>query len=79
MKPIGNIDPLASGRQTLSDEERKKIRRAKYQQQKEEGYQKLVELCRIGEYDAARQLANKNPKWGYEIIDGEVIELNDYY
>jgi hypothetical protein len=77
MKKIGDIDPFASGRPNLSDEEREKLRQARSQQQKEEGYQKLVDLCLIGEYDAARHLANRNPNWGYEIIDGEVMELND--
>ncbi|HAX76341.1 MAG TPA: hypothetical protein DCY88_11000 [Cyanobacteria bacterium UBA11372] len=79
MKKIGNIDPFASGRPHLSDEEREKLRQAKYQQQKEDGYQKLVELCRIGEYEAARHLANRNPHWGYQVIDGEIIELNDLH
>lgn len=79
MKKISNIDPFASGIANLSDEQREKLHQAKYQQQQEEGYQKLVELCRISEYDAARQLANRNPNWGYEIAAGEVIKLNDSY
>ena len=79
MKKISNIDPFASGRPHLSDEEREKLIQAKYQQQKEDGYQKLFELCRIGEYDAARHLANRNPNWGYEIINGEVMESNHSY
>lgn len=79
MKKISNIDPFASGRPNLSGQERERWRQAKSQQQKEEGYQMLVELCRICEYDAARHLANKNYNWGYEIIDGEVVELNDSY
>ncbi len=58
----------------LSEAEREKLRREKFQQQKEEGYQQLAELCRLGEYDAAKHLANQNPIWGYEIVDGIVME-----
>ena len=74
MKRIHDIDPIASGRPPLSEGEREQLRRAKLQQQKEEGYQYLVELCRIREYDAAQQLANRNPRWGYKIVDGIVME-----
>jgi hypothetical protein len=77
MKRIHDIDALASGRPPLSEEEREQLRHAKLQQQKEEGYQYLVELCRIGEYDAAQQLANRNPSWGYKIVDGIVMEKLD--
>ncbi len=77
MKQIRDIDTLSIGRPPLSEEEREQLRRAKLQQQKEEGYQYLVELCAIGEYDAATQLANRNPNWGYEIVDGVVIERFD--
>ncbi|MBD1877957.1 hypothetical protein [Coleofasciculus sp. FACHB-T130] len=77
MKRIGEIDAFSLGRPSLSDEERKNINRAKSQQQKEDGYQHLAELCRLGEYDAARQLANRNPSWGYEIVGGEVMDKSE--
>jgi hypothetical protein len=77
MKSIRDIDALALGRPNLSDEEREQLRQAQLQQQKEEGYQYLVELCRLGEYDAANQLANRNSIWGYKIVDGVVMERLD--
>lgn len=77
MKQVHDIDAMASGRPILSDQEREQLRRSKLQQQKEEGYQYLVELCCIGEYDAAKQLANRNLGWGYEVVDGVVSERLD--
>lgn len=74
MKPIRDIDALGQGRKIISDTEREKLRQQKFQQQKEKGYQQLAELCRLGEYNAAQQLANRNPSWGYEIIYGIVME-----
>lgn len=74
MKRIGDIDALGQGKRMLSEAEREKLRRQRLQQQKEEGYQQLAELCRLGEYDAARHLANRNPRWGYEIVEGVVME-----
>lgn len=77
MKPIRNIDAFVSGRRPLSDRERENLDRDTLQQQKEDGYQQLVELCRLGEYDAAKQLANRYPSWGYEIVDGVVMKRID--
>ncbi len=77
MKHINNIDALGLGRPTFSGEEREKQRQAKIQQQKDDGYQQLAELCRLGEYDAAKQLANRHPSWGYEVVDGVVRERSD--
>lgn len=77
MKRIEDIDALALGRRKLSYEEREKLRWERYQREKEEGYEQLAELCRLGEYDAARHLANRNPSWGYEIVDREVMERMD--
>lgn len=74
MKQINQIDPFDLGRTTLSDDEREKLRRERLQKQKEEGYQLLAELCYLGEYDAAKKLANQNQNWGYEIVYGEVME-----
>lgn len=77
MKKINKIDGLSLGRMPLSPKERDNLLQEKLQKQKEEGYQLLAEFCRLGEYDAARNLANKNSIWGYEIIDGEVMEKED--
>jgi DNA-binding FadR family transcriptional regulator len=77
MKHIKNIDALGLRRSTFSGEEREKQRQAKIQQQKDDGYQQLAELCRLGEYDAAKQLANRHPSWGYEVVDGVVRERSD--
>ena len=74
MKRINRIDGLSLGRKPLSSKERDYLRQEKLQNQKEEGYQLLAEFCRLGEYDVARNLANKNSSWGYEIVDGEVME-----
>ncbi|MDF0556137.1 hypothetical protein [Kamptonema sp. UHCC 0994] len=77
MKQISDINPLELGREPLSEKAREKLRRERIQQEKENGYQLLAELCYLGEYDAAKQLANRNQKWGYEIVDGAVMEMID--
>ena len=77
MEKIGKIDVMALGRPNSSPQEREKLQGAKLQQQKEDGYQQLVELCRLGEYHAAKQLADRNYQWGYEVVDGVVIEKLD--
>ena len=77
MKRISDINPLGEGRPSLSEKERKKLRRERWQREREEGYQKLVELCNLGEYDMAKQLANRNSNWGYEIVDNIVMERID--
>lgn len=77
MEKINRIDGFTLGRIPLSPRERDNLRQEKRQKQREEGYQLLAELCRLGEYDAARNLANKNSSWGYEIVDGEVMEKED--
>lgn len=77
MEKIGKIDVMALGRPNISEQEKEKLQGAKLQQQKEEGYQQLAELCRLGEYHAAKQLADRNPQWGYEVVDGVVIERID--
>lgn len=74
MKRLSKIDLLGQERPPLSAQEREKLRQARIQQAKEAGYQQLVELCALGEYDAARHLANRNPAWGYQVIEGEVTE-----
>ena len=74
MKRISDINPLGEGRPNLSEQERKKLRRERLQRERDEGYQKLVELCYLGEYDMAEHLANRHFNWGYEVVEGFVIE-----
>ena len=74
MKRISDINPLGEERPNPSAEEREKLHRERLQREREEGYQKLVELCYLGEYDMAQNLANRHFKWGYEIVDGIVME-----
>lgn len=77
MNQISDIDPLELGREPLSEKARENLHRERIQQEKEKGYQLLVELCYLGEYDAAKQLANRNDRWGYEIVDGMVMDRID--
>jgi hypothetical protein len=77
MKRISNINPLGEERPNPSEQERKKLRRERWQREREEAYQMLVELCYLGEYDMAQHLANRNSNWGYEIVDGIVMERID--
>ncbi len=77
MKRISEINPLGNERPNPSQEEREKLRRERLQRERDEGYQKLVELCNLGEYDMAQQLANRHFNWGYEIVDGMVMERRD--
>ncbi|MEG5032550.1 hypothetical protein [Microcoleus sp. AT3-D2] len=77
MKRVSDINPLGEERPNPSDEEREKLRRERLQRERDEGYQKLVELCNLGEYYMAKQLANRNYNWGYEIVDGIVMERID--
>ncbi len=77
MKRISDINPLGEERPNPSEEEREKLRRERSQRERDEGYQKLVELCNFGEYDMAEHLANRHFNWGYEIVEGFVIERID--
>lgn len=74
MEKIGNIDPLGKERNMLSPGERETKTYQRVRQEKEKSYQLLVELCLLGEYSYAQQLAQKNPQWGYCILEGEVME-----
>jgi hypothetical protein len=74
MKRISDINPLGEERPNPSEEEREKLRRERLQRERDEAYQMLVELCNLGEYDMAQQLANRHFNWGYEIVDGIVME-----
>lgn len=77
MKKIQDVDVFASGRPNISEREREQLLQEKHEQQKAAGYQQLVELCALGEYEAAKQLANRNLNWGYEVVDGVVSERTD--
>ena len=77
MKQVSDSKPLGEERANPSEEEREKLRRERLQRERDEGYQKLVELCYLGEYDMAKHLANRNYNWGYEIVEGFVIERID--
>lgn len=77
MKRISEINPLGEERPNPSDENRENLRLQRLQREKDEGYQMLVELCNLGEHDMAQQLANRNFNWGYEIVDGIVMERID--
>lgn len=77
MKRIREINPLGEERPNPSKEEREKLRWERWQRERDEAYQKLVELCNLGECDMAEQLANRNSNWGYEIVDGIVMERID--
>ena len=77
MKRIGEINPLGEERPNPSEQERENLRRERLQRERDEGYQTLVELCNLGEYDMAEQLVNRHFNWGYEIVDGMVMERID--
>jgi hypothetical protein len=77
MQRISEIDVFSLERHSLSEQERKKLQQERFKQEKEEGYQKLVELCYLGEHDMAQQLANNHSNWEYEIVDGIVMERID--
>jgi hypothetical protein len=77
MRRISEINPLGEERPNPDEETREQLRRERLQREKDEGYQMLVELCDLGEYDMARQLANRNSNWGYEIVDRIVMERID--
>ncbi|MEG4858259.1 hypothetical protein QUB75_11660 [Microcoleus sp. K1-B6] len=77
MKRVSDINPLGEERPNPSEKEREKLRGERLQRERDAGYEKLVELCNLGEYDMAQQLANRNSNWGYEIVDGIVMERID--
>lgn len=74
MEHIGQINPLGSIPSEYLEAARKKWNLQRLQKEKEEGYQQLTELCNLEEYDAAKRLADQNSRWGYEIIEGVVME-----
>ncbi|MEG4202234.1 hypothetical protein [Microcoleus sp. Pol12A5] len=75
MKRISDINPLGEERPNPSEEERENLREERLQRERDQAYQMLVELCNLGEYAMAEQLANRHYfNWGYEIVDGIVME-----
>lgn len=73
MQRISEINALAKGRKQLSNRERVHKQQEQHEQDKIAGYQQLVELCFLGEKEAARTLANQHPDWGYKIVGGQVM------
>ncbi|NEO88266.1 MAG: hypothetical protein F6J87_29015 [Spirulina sp. SIO3F2] len=74
MQRLPQIDPLQPGRPEPKPSQRQALRRAQQQRDRLAGYEQLTELCRLGEVDLAQQLARQNPGWGYQIVDGIVVE-----
>ncbi|MDJ1177609.1 hypothetical protein PJF56_01910 [Roseofilum sp. BLCC_M91] len=74
MKPVHQIDPLLPGRPQISPEQRRKQAQEQREMEKQAGYQKLIDLCAIGESEAAQRLAAAHPHWGYEILNGWVSD-----
>ncbi|WP_293154010.1 MULTISPECIES: hypothetical protein [unclassified Microcoleus] len=77
MKRISDINPLGIERQSPSTSEREKLRQQRLQHDKYLGFQQLTELCTLREYHMAKQLAARHSSWGYEIVDGVVVEQMD--
>ena len=77
MKRISEINPLGEERPNPDEETRENLLRERLQRERDAGYQMLVELCDLGEFDMAQQLASRNSNWGYEIVDGIVMEKLD--
>jgi DNA-binding FadR family transcriptional regulator len=72
MKKLSEIDAFAPTRSPLTPQERRQIQQQQQQTEKEQGYQFLVELCEMGEIDAARHWAARHVNWGYEIVNDRV-------
>lgn len=74
MQKIGQINAFGRERPVPTEAERKQLEKQQKQQERERGYQQLLELCRLGECNAAKQLAIRHSSWGYEVADGQVVE-----
>ncbi|MFS8118562.1 MAG: hypothetical protein ACMG55_08745 [Microcoleus sp.] len=77
MKRVSDINPLGVERVSHSNSEREKLRKQRLRHEKDLGFQQLTELCILGEYDMAKQIAARHSSWGYEIVDGVVMEQSD--
>lgn len=74
MKSLSNIDPWQSGRPPSQSKQRRALGRIRRERDHVAGYEQLTELCRLGEVERAKQLAYQHSAWGYQIVDGMVIE-----
>jgi DNA-binding GntR family transcriptional regulator len=74
MEPLKQFDVTQAGRPMLTRAEREARRQSARHQARHDGYEQLTELCRIGEVDMAARLAERHSDWGYEIVDGTVME-----
>jgi len=69
---IGDCD-FGGGRPALDAAARERVRRVRLESARLQGYSVLMDLCRLGEVDEARRLADRNPQWGYAVLDGMVV------
>ncbi|MEM9540175.1 MAG: hypothetical protein AAGA60_11830 [Cyanobacteria bacterium P01_E01_bin.42] len=77
MKKLLQINFTEQERNSLSPKARQQQIKDNLEQERQAGYAELTELCRLGEIAAAKHLASRNSRWGYEIIDGVVFEKLD--
>lgn len=77
MKQIKAIDILGQERPIPSQSQRKLLYQQRLEEEKSKGYGQLKELCCLGEYYAASHLARRNPQWGYKVVDGEIIFIQE--
>ncbi|MDB9494427.1 hypothetical protein PN441_19455 [Spirulina major CS-329] len=74
MESLTHLDLTNLGRLPLTPDERAAQHHHRQRQAKADGYAQLIELCRLGEVAMATHLAEQHPGWGYEIVDGTVME-----
>ncbi|WP_293131418.1 hypothetical protein [Microcoleus sp. bin38.metabat.b11b12b14.051] len=77
MKRVSDINPLGVERQSPSDAERERLRQERLEREKSLGFEQLIDLCSLGEYGIAKELAARHSSWGYEIVDGVVVEQSN--
>lgn len=73
MEKLSQINLLGKSRVSPPLSEREIARQQRLQQEKEQGYQLLLELCQLGEINYAKHLADQHSQWGYTIEGGEVL------
>ena len=77
MKQVSDINPLGVERASPSDAERERLRQERLEREKSLGFEQLIDLCSLGEYGIAKELAARHSSWGYEIVDGVVVEQSN--
>lgn len=77
MKQIKAIDILGQERPIPSQSQRKLLYQKQLEKEKLQGYEKLTELCRLEEYDAAHHLARRNPQWGYKVVAKQIRLIHE--